>query len=76
MKLVGEGSLINGPTAFSFLMLTVLGVQDNFYIFTESAHWADSVIESPCPSVCLFVCENFKHSLPEVLETSGRIAYL
>jgi hypothetical protein len=24
--------------------------------FTESAHWANSVIESQCPSVCLFVC--------------------
>ena len=24
--------------------------------FTESAHWANSVIESLCPSVCLFVC--------------------
>ena len=26
------------------------------YFFTESAHWADSVIELRCPSVCLFVC--------------------
>ena len=25
-------------------------------IFSESAHWADSVIESPCQSVCRFVC--------------------
>ena len=25
-------------------------------IFTESAHWADSVIESRCPSVCVCVC--------------------
>ena len=24
----------------------------DFLIFTESAHWADSVIESQCPSVC------------------------
>ena len=25
-------------------------------IFTESAHWANSVIELPCPFVCLSVC--------------------
>ena len=25
-------------------------------LFTESVHWADSVIESPCPSVSMFVC--------------------
>ena len=25
-------------------------------VFTESAHWADSVIELQCPSVDLFVC--------------------
>ena len=25
-------------------------------IFTDSALWAGSVIESPCPSVCLCVC--------------------
>ena len=25
-------------------------------VFTESAHWADSVIESRCPSVCMCVC--------------------
>ena len=25
-------------------------------IFTELAHWADSVIESRCPSVCMSVC--------------------
>ena len=25
-------------------------------IFTDSALWAGSVIELPCPSVCLFVC--------------------
>ena len=27
-----------------------------FHIFTESAHWANSVIESACPSVCMYVC--------------------
>ena len=27
-----------------------------FRLFTESAHWADSVIESQCPSVCMSVC--------------------
>ena len=26
------------------------------YLFTESAHWADSVIELRCPSVCPSVC--------------------
>ena len=26
------------------------------YLFTESAHWADSVIESRCPCVCTSVC--------------------
>ena len=26
-------------------------------LFTESAHWADSVIELPCLSVCLCVCQ-------------------
>ena len=26
------------------------------FLFTESAHWADSVIESRCPFVCLSVC--------------------
>ena len=26
------------------------------YFFTASAHWADSVIELPCPSVCMCVC--------------------
>ena len=25
-------------------------------IFIESAHWADSIIESRCPSVCVCVC--------------------
>ena len=27
-----------------------------FSIFTDSALWAGSVIESPCPSVCVCVC--------------------
>ena len=30
-------------------------------IFTELAHWADSVIKSQCPSVCLCVCDVLKH---------------
>ena len=40
--------------------------------FTESAHWADSVIESRCPQVCLSVpfcslrLNVFLHPLPEV----------
>ena len=25
-------------------------------IFTDSALWAESVIESPCPYVCMYVC--------------------
>ena len=40
--------------------------------------WADSVIELPCPSVCvcLSVCENSKHRLPEDVKSlvKGRIA--
>ena len=28
----------------------------SWYIFTELAHWAISVIEWRCPSVCLYVC--------------------
>ena len=36
----------------------MLGSWDPGSLFTESAHWADSVIESRCPSVCVFVpCE-------------------
>ena len=27
-----------------------------FVLFTDSALWAGSVIESPCPCVCLSVC--------------------
>ena len=27
-----------------------------YKIFTELAHWADSVIELQCPSVCVSVC--------------------
>ena len=42
-----------------------------YAFFTESAHWADSVMELPCPSVC----DNSKHSLPGVLETFGRRGY-
>ena len=34
------------------------------YIFTESALWADSVIESPCPCVCLCVCVSVCLSAP------------
>ena len=30
-------------------------------------HWAELVIESPCPSVCLSVCAIAKHPLPEVV---------
>ena len=48
-------------------------------IFTKSAHWADSVIESrgpsACLSVCLYVCDKSKHALPEIVETFGQRAY-
>ena len=42
----------SGPTILDHRLIANLAD----YIFTESAHWADSVIESQCPSVCLFVC--------------------
>ena len=41
-------------------------------IFTESAHWADSVIKLQCPSVCLYIHDVEKHPLPGVIETSGQ----
>ena len=41
-------------------------------LFTESALLADSVIQLPCPSVCLSVCAIEKHPLPVVVETSGQ----
>ena len=50
-----------------------LQLQNSLYIavmiFTESALWADSVIESPIRlfvylSVCLSVCASIKHPLP------------
>ena len=28
----------------------------NCLLFIESAHWADSIIESRCPYVCVCVC--------------------
>ena len=37
----------------------------------DSVHWENSVLESPCPSVC----DNWKHRLPKVVETSGQWAY-
>ena len=38
-------------------------------------HWDDSVISLPCPSVGVCVCDNSKHALLEVVETSGQRAY-
>ena len=38
------------------LILKDVRYQRFFLIFIESAHWADSIIESRCPSVCLCVC--------------------
>ena len=31
--------------------------------FTESAHWADSVIKTACPFVCLSVCLSPPHAI-------------
>ena len=39
-----------------------------FKTLTDLALWAGSVIESPCPSICLCVCDVAKHPLPEVVE--------
>ena len=51
---------------------------DHHRIFTKSAYWAYSVIELLCQfvclSVCLSVCDVAKHPLPEVVQTSSRIA--
>ena len=45
-------------------------------IFTESAHWADSVYKSQCPwHVSLSICPCLKTLPPGLLETSGRRAY-
>ena len=38
------------------LMLLFLCLMVNISLFIESAHWADSIIESRCPYVCLSVC--------------------
>ena len=34
----------------------LMGKSSQGLIFTESAHWANSVLELQCPSVCLSVC--------------------
>ena len=40
------------------LVVTVVTEEFFFFLtnttFTKSAYWADSVIELPCPSVCIF----------------------
>ena len=44
-------------------------------IFTESAQWTDSVIESPCLSVCLYIQDVAKSPLPAVVESSCERMY-
>ena len=39
--------------------------------FIELDHWANSVLESQFPSVCLYVRDVVKHPLPCVMETFG-----
>ena len=68
-ELPWSGSFINGISLSSIIILVFLR------LFTESAPWADSVIESQCPSVAMYVCDNSKPPLPEVVETSGQRAY-
>ena len=41
-------------------IIIVFSLSNSFLIFTDSAHWAGSVIESQCPSVCVFVCVSVK----------------
>ena len=37
-----------------------IGEWTTYIIFTESAHWADSVCKLRCPSdVCMYVCPQF-----------------
>ena len=59
LRLIGQISLLPNTAKIGFTL------------FTESAHWADSVIESPCPSVylcsCVSVRDNSKEPLPEVV---------
>ena len=45
-------------------------------VFTDSALWARSDIESQCPSVCVCFCAIAKHPLPGVVEISGLISVL
>ena len=37
-------------------LLDIFWSSKSHCLFTESAHWADSVLESQCPSVCVSVC--------------------
>ena len=50
-------SLLLGSTARKAqnVLLIVVNICLIMWFFTESAHWADSVIELPCPDVCLSV---------------------
>ena len=50
-------------------------VSNDLKIFTDSALWAGSFIESPCPSVCVSVCAIAKHPNPEVVETCDQRRY-
>ena len=58
-----EPDIFQGYTTGSLLMTTNYLLYNFlccfifiFIIFTDSAPWASSVIELPCPSVCLSVC--------------------
>ena len=42
-------------------------VQSSRSFSPTQPHWAELVIESPCPFVCLSVCAIAKHPLPEVV---------
>ena len=45
------------PVPFGFLFQLILWFQKNYFKFSQNwYHWANSVKESPCPSVCLLVC--------------------
>ena len=56
-------------------LLCVCRVCHFFGVVTKLALWADSVIKSACPSVCLSVCGIAKHPSPEGVESSGQRMY-
>ena len=79
LKMFNKVLLINVFLFFIFLLLKTKSnrVQERVKhalshklqtsLFTESTHWANSVIESQCPFVYMYVG---KHPPPEVVETS------